>query len=113
MEQKKKRSELEANISLVAAILAVSSIVILIIITIISRIDSIGLGWMPTFLLGGIMMLWPWASLTAIVSGVLGAKDGQSRKKTGLGIAGGALALALSMLWFFLFMAEVASAFGV
>ena len=57
------------------------------------------------------MTLWPWASLTAIVSGVLGAKDGQSRKKTGLGIAGGALALVLGVVQTFIFMAQLASAF--
>ena len=111
MEQKKKHSELEADISLGAAILAVSSMVILIIITIISGIDSIDLEWMPVLPLGGIMALWPWASLTAIVSGVLGAKDGQSRKKTRLGIAGGALALVLGVVQTFILMAQLASAF--
>lgn len=111
MEQKKKPSELEADISLGAAIFAVSSMVILIIITIILGIDSIDLGWMPILPFVGIMTLWPWACLTAIVSGVLGAKDGQSRKKTRLGIAGGALALVLGVVQFFIFMAQLASAF--
>ena len=112
MEQKKKRSELEANISLGAAIFSVLVITILIIMAIVGRSGSVNFEWAWTILYVP-LSLWPWASLTAIVSGVIGMKNGQSKKKTGLGIAGGALSLALSVLLVFIVMNGIASAFGV
>ncbi|MBP5656334.1 hypothetical protein J6X15_01990 [Candidatus Saccharibacteria bacterium] len=98
MEQKKKHSELEANISLGAAIIAISGVVIGFIL---SLMEEGALKEFFSAVFFPLYFLLPLASVVAIVSGVLGLKDGQSRKKTGLGIAGGALSIVLNMLLIF------------
>ncbi|MBO4855722.1 hypothetical protein J5500_04965 [Candidatus Saccharibacteria bacterium] len=107
MEQKKKfTDELEANISLGAAIISFSGIAMVFISSLLKEgvlKEIVAAAIFPLYSISGL------ACLVAIVSGVIGMKDGQSKKKTGFGIAGGVLSIVLNMLMVFYAASQIAS----